>query len=698
MNDRTSLLRLLIFLVAGCCLFGLALPSALAQSTENAQQESASQKREGGFLLKTRDGSIPLEAPLLSTTVTMTISGLIARTTVSQQFTNPSSEWAEGVYVFPLPEQAAVDHLRMRIGERIIDGQIQERAQAKQTYAKAKTQGQHASLLEQERPNIFTASVANIAPNDPITVDIEYQEMVRHDQGRFMLRFPMVVGPRYIPGQPHLIQEHPSSQTGLGWSPNTDQVPDASRITPPVQHPKDGHLNPITLHINLAPGMLLQNIESPTHPITVTKQETNAYQITLQDSSTYADRDFELIWTPLPSETPQATVFTETQDGETYLFLQLMPPVTSSSTQEAIPRDVIFVIDTSGSMAGTSLLQAKAAVKLALARLTPHDSFNLIQFNSITQAFYATSQKASALSIQQAMRYVDGLKADGGTEMRPALVQALAKTPNHDEARSLRQIIFITDGLVGNEDALFTILQRDIGQNRLFTVGIGSAPNGHFMRKAAQFGRGTFTSIGTTNEVQDKMNRLFLKLEHPALTDITINAPSMNVETMVPNPLPDLYVGEPLTLALRSSTLPSSIAITGKQGKTIWKATQSLVESPSRRGIAIHWARQTIAQLMDTETRTEDKDLVKQTILDLALKHHLVSRYTSLVAVDVTPVRPDAQSLHTHSLQTNLPHGMQYEAIFGWPQTATFATIYLVVGTLMLWLAWIWSWQQPTRQ
>ena len=308
MNVRSPRLFLLMVWFWGSWIGGLALPVA-AQSTADSIQESVVKKAEGGLLLKSSSSKSPVPAPLLNTTVTMTISGQIARTTVSQQFTNPSSEWAEGVYVFPLPEQAAVDHLRMRIGERIIEGQIQERAEAKKTYAKAKAKGQRVSLLEQERPNIFTASVANIAPNDPITVDIEYQELVRHDQGRFMLRFPMIVGPRYIPGQPHSIQEPSTSHTGLGWAPNTDQVPDASRITPPVQHPRHGLINPMTLHIDLAPGMLLQGIESPTHPITVTKQEDNTYHITLQDSLTYADRDFELIWTPLSSEAPQATVF-----------------------------------------------------------------------------------------------------------------------------------------------------------------------------------------------------------------------------------------------------------------------------------------------------------------------------------------------------------------------------------------------------
>jgi Ca-activated chloride channel family protein len=690
MNVRS--LRLLLFMVwiFGSWIGGPAFPVA-AQSTTDFIQKSPVKKTEGGLLLKSPSSKSPVRAPLLNTTVTMTISGLIARTTVSQEFTNPSSEWAEGVYVFPLPEQAAVDHLRMRIGKRIIEGQIQERAEAKKTYAKAKAKGQRVSLLEQERPNIFTASVANIAPNDLITVDIEYQEMVRHDQGRFMLRFPMVVGPRYIPGQAENIQEISSPEPGFGWAPNTNQIPDASRITPPVHHPRHGLINPMSLHINLAPGMLLQNIESPTHPITVTKQEDSTYHITLQDSLTYADRDFELIWTPLSSETPQATVFSEKHEGETYLFLQLMPPVNSSSTQEIIPREVVFVIDTSGSMAGSSLTQAKAGLILALSRLTPKDSFNLIQFNSVTQGLYSTSQPASISRIQEAQRYINGLQANGGTEMRPALVQALAQTPNQEEQHRLRQIVFITDGLIGNEEGLFTLLQRNIGQNRLFTVGIGSAPNGHFMRKAAQFGRGTFTYIGTTQEVQEKMNRLFQKLEHPALTDITIHVSHSRIEDMFPNPLPDLYAGEPLTMVFRSSTLPPSLTITGKQAGTMWETTQSLIDAKSRRGIAVHWARQTIAQLMDQQTQNKDKAMPRETILDIALKHHLVSRYTSLVAVDITPVRPDAQSLRTHALKTNLPHGMQYEAIFGWPKTATPATIYLVLGTLMLWITWIWS-------
>jgi Ca-activated chloride channel family protein len=698
MTIRKPRVFLLVCWLISSGIGGLALPSVAAQLTPDSIQESVVKKTEGGIVLKTLSGQAPVPAPLLNTTVTMTISGLIARTTVSQQFTNPSDEWAEGVYVFPLPDQAAVDHLRMKIGERIIEGQIQERTQAKKTYAKAKAKGQRASLVEQERPNIFTASVANIAPHAPITIDIEYQEVVRYDQGRFSLRFPMVVGPRYIPGQPEDHQAFSSSQSGLGWAPNTGQVPDASRITPPVQDPSQGPLNPIALQIDLAPGMLLQKIESPTHPITIHKHSTNSYQVSLQDVSTYADRDFELIWTPLSHATPQASVFTEQHEGQTYLFMQLMPPTTLSSDQEAMPREVVFVIDTSGSMAGKSLTEAKAALTLALSRLTPQDSFNLIQFNSVTHMLYSTARFASDSRIHDAQRYVKGLQANGGTEMLPALVQALAHIPHQEDSPRLRQIIFITDGLVGNEDAFFALLQRDLHHTRLFTVGIGSAPNGHFMRKAAQFGKGTFTHMGSTIEVQDKMNRLFLKLEHPALTDITIQSADSTFGEILPNPLPDLYTGEPLTVAFQTTTIPSSITITGNQAGRHWETTQSLLDAAPRKGVTVHWARQKIAQLMDQGTQQKDKTLLRTSILELALKHHLVSRYTSLVAVDVTPARSDAQALHTHGPKTNLPHGMKYEAIFGWPKTATPATLYFVLGSLMLGITWIWSRRHLARR
>ena len=700
MNYWKQLLLPLAFWLTGSVVDCLGLPPVSAQPLEpevTAPSQKAGPDIQPGLRIRPMSGGPTLPAPNVSTNVTTTISGLIVRTTVSQTFHNPSSEWAEGIYVFPLPEQAAVDHLRMRIGERVIEGMIQERAEAKKTFEQAKRKGQRASLLEQERPNVFTASVANLAPGEPIIVDIEYQDTVRYDQGRFSLRFPMVVGPRYIPGTPLSSVEAQPHETGVGWAVNTDQVSDASRITPPVQHPGQGPINPLTLQIDLAPGFLLDRVESPTHSIHVETNSNGTKHIMLADRSTFADRDFELAWTPQVSHEAQTQLFLEDHEGETYGLVFFLPPQLIEAGPGDMPREVIFVIDTSGSMAGASLVQAKAALTLALSRLTPKDRFNIIQFNSITKQLFPQARAVDPPSIQRALSYVNRLQAEGGTEMLPAVIRALSY---QEEEASLRQVIFITDGLIGNEEELFATLHRLLGQTRFFPVGIGSAPNGHFMRKAAQHGRGTFTYIGTAQEVQDKMNRLFVKLEQPAFLNLELEGATDGAWDLLPNPLPDMYAGEPLMVAFRRTTPPARLTISGTHGTVPWKRVLPFATGLSRQGIAVHWARQKISQLIDQHTPSPQPGQqveLRQAVIDLALRHHLVSKYTSLVAVETVPARPEHQPLLSHAMKTNLPHGMQYEAIFGWPQTATPAALYLLLGTLMFWMGWIWSRQHTAR-
>ncbi|MDH5699854.1 MAG: VIT domain-containing protein, partial [Nitrospirota bacterium] len=343
MNYWKQLLLPLAFWITGSVVDCLGLPPVSAQPLEpevTAPSQKARPDIQPGLTIRPMSGGPSLPAPTVSTNVTITISGLIVRTTISQTFHNPSSEWAEGIYVFPLPEHAAVDHLRMRIGERVIEGMIQERAEAKKTYEQAKRKGQRASLLEQERPNVFTASVANLAPGEPVIVDIEYQDTVRYDQGRFSLRFPMVVGPRYIPGTPLSLDEAQPQETGVGWTVNTDQVSDASRITPPVQHPGEGPINPLILHIDLAPGFLLDRVESPTHRIHVETNSNGTTHITLADRSTFADRDFELAWTPQVTHEAQTTLFLENHDGETYGLVFFLPPQLNEAVPGDMPREV----------------------------------------------------------------------------------------------------------------------------------------------------------------------------------------------------------------------------------------------------------------------------------------------------------------------------------------------------------------------
>jgi len=640
--------------------------------------ENPAAVRQGTLLFKgEQDFSV---APILKTDVQINVTGMIARAIVKQHFRNPDTTWKEGVYVFPLPEDAAVDHLRMHIGQRVIEGQIQERQQARKAYEQARSEGKKASLIEQERPNIFTTSVANVGPHEEIVIEIEYQHVVQYDTGSFRLRFPMVVAPRYIPGRPVAPKEITvNTFEGTGWAIDTDQVRDASRITPPVLHPDQGKINPVNIEVHLDTGFSLQHITSSYHNIDIKQESETGYRLTLENN-THADRDFELVWKPEPDKQPRAAFFSEHKNGKQYGLIMMLPP--EQTRGEVLNREVIFVIDTSGSMSGTSIMQAKAGLELALAELKPGDRFNIIQFNSYTELLFQVPQPVTHQSLRQAKNYVRNLQAQGGTEMATALQAALKQTSEHT---GVRQVIFLTDGSIGNEDALFRIIRQQLGNSRLFTVGIGSAPNSHFMSRAAEFGQGTYTYIGKVEEVQEKMQILFDKLQHPVLTDIrTTWGDDLAVEAW-PQKIPDLYLGEPLLISLEAEALPENLHISGMVSNSDWHSAMKLQGGKEQTGISVLWARKKIAALMDQLNSRTEQDEVRRMIIDTAMAHHLVSKFTSLVAIDVTPARVREEILKSQSMPVNLPAGWEYEKVFGQlPQTATDAELYLIRGMLLL--------------
>ncbi len=616
-------------------------------------------------------------APTVETDVRMSITGMVARVHVSQRFHNPSTQWVEGVYVFPLPDNAAVDGMRMRVGERVLEGKIMERKAARRTYTKAKRAGKKAVLTEQERPNIFTNSVANIGPGEDVHVEIDYQQTLRYDQGVFRLRFPMVVGPRYIPGEP--LEAQVSGFEGTGWARNTDQVPDASRITPPVLHPDKGPRNPVRLQVDLEPGFPLARLTSSHHTIKTTRLGDH-HVITLDADSVPADRDFELVWAPDVRHAPRAALFTQREGEDSYLLLMIMPP--AAERAQRLPREVIYVIDTSGSMGGASIRQAKAALRLALERLRPGDRFNVIQFNSRTHTLFSSARDWNAQNRARAIDYVNGLRAGGGTEMASALRAALDGAEHRSR---VRQVIFLTDGSVGNERGLFDLITKRLGDSRLFTVGIGSAPNGFFMRRAAGFGRGTFTHIGSVQQVQTRMAELFRKLESPVLTDVRVKWPEDAAAEMWPRHVPDLYAGEPVVLRARVKALHGTVTVSGTRAGASWERRLVLKGGAGEKGIGKLWARAKIASLMDSLHEGADRGEVRKQVIAVALRHHLVSRYTSLVAVDVTPTRPDNATAGKRNVPLNLPHGWKYEKVFGGlPQTATPARLHAIIGLLAL--------------
>lgn len=649
----------------------------------------------GGLLVPTDVPGRYREAPALATRVHLQVTGPLVRGRVTQRFFNTSDRWQEAVYVFPLPTGGAVDRLRMVVGERVIEGQIQERQQARRTYQQARRDGRRASLVEQERPNIFTTSVANIGPQEAIEVVIEYQQVLTYSDGGFQLRFPMVVAPRFIPG---------GGISGRGASPS---VPDAARITPPVRGEGEGEPNRLQLEIEMDPGFELASLESSYHPVYIQEPSPAQYRVTLQGGETLADRDFELRWRPALGQEPKAALFSEVlglegSGDEAYALLMVMPPETGAARR--LPRETVLVIDTSGSMNGSSILQARQALGSALERLRPEDRFEIIAFNNRAHPLFGGTVAVTPENLERARGRLAGLDANGGTQILSALKAALTlqDLEGDDGVRRLRQVIFITDGAVGNEEELFQFIESSLGDRRLFTVGIGSAPNSHFMERAASFGRGTFTYIGKPDEVEERMEELFQKIESPQLTDLEVRWPSAaggaagasEVETWPPR-LPDLYSGEPVLLAARLDQLAGEVEVTGQRGDQPWSVVLDLGGGADRGGVSQLWARRKIAHLMDQKTRRAlPEDEVRRQVVDVALRHHLVSKYTSLVAVDVTPARPATESLDQQEVPTELPNGWsrQQQAVprppGALPQGATAGRLELLLALLLTLTGW----------
>jgi Ca-activated chloride channel family protein len=638
----------------------LVLLAKLILNPVDAYAESPGEMQTGSLLMRMSEGYET--ATLLNTDVNIDVNGLVARVSVMQEFRNEGTEWVEGIYVFPLPDEAAVDHMRMYVGERFIEGEIREKEQARKEYEQAKRQGKKTGLVEQQRTNLFTTSVANIGPGEKIIIEIEYLENIRYDDGTFSLRFPMTLTPRYIPG------EATADRQGNGWSHDTTLVPDASLITPPMVGTSRGHN--VSLQARINAGMPLEIIASRYHPVNIA-ESAGHYTVSLADGRAPMDHDFELLWRPIPSAAPRGMVFAESVNGEPYYLLMVMPPDTGEAAAARMPREMVFVVDTSGSMHGVSIEQARKALLRALDGLQPGDLFNVIEFNSYPSALFGGSVPADSSNLATARNFVGRLQANGGTEMRSALQLALRSTPSESY---LRQIIFITDGAVGNEEGLFELIASRLAGARLFTVGIGSAPNSWFMRKAAETGRGTFTTISALHEVGEKMDRLFRKLEHPQVTNIGLHWPGGTLVEGYPSVVPDLYLGEPVSVRVKASGQfrpGDTLRISGNSVTGAWTSDLSLAAGESSPGVAALWARARIADLLDKERRGADASETRASIVDTAIAHHLVSKHTSLVAVDKTPVRLAGDALTREQVPNLMAHGQSSRAIFGFPATAT---------------------------
>jgi Ca-activated chloride channel family protein len=601
----------------------------------------------------------------IDTGIQIDITGLVARVEITQQFTNRGSVWAEGIYRFPLPQGAAVDRMTVRVGDRLLEGEIQEKETARRIYQKARDAGQTATIVEQQRRNQFETRLANIGPGEAIEITISYLQNVSYSDFSYHLRLPMTFTPRWEPGQQSASVQASTKQAAPQMV--------AAGSAPGFK---------LKLHARLVSAVEFAAIESRYHDVDI-RQVDNGYSIELLNPHEVADRDFELSWTPALQSHPSASLTTFNDGESVYAQLMLAPPLADAIVPQ--PREVILIIDTSGSMEGASMAQAKTALSHALNSLGPDDYFNLLQFNSVTEQLFDQSVAVTQASLYMAQNFINRLNANGGTDMAPALKAALAMP---EAPQLMRQVVFITDGAVGNETHLLQMVAEDLGDSRMFTVAIGYAPNSWFMRKAAEIGRGSYVHIGKPDEVGEQMSALWGRIQLPALTDICVDWGDS--AEFYPEIIPDLYAGEPLWLLARLPSEPTLIGLCGNLNGLDWELIvngwDAAASGPGGDNLAKLWARKKIEALEDSLMFGADPELTQLEITGLALDYGLLTRHTSLVAVDKTPRRNSNESLAQSDVPGLLPAGSSTQ-LAGFPSTATGWLSQLLLSLFVLLLA-----------
>jgi Ca-activated chloride channel family protein len=611
---------------------------------------------QGAICYTDPDSGEELELPLQHTEVAVQVSGTVADVTVTQTFSNPLRSRLEAVYVFPLPDRAAVDDMSIRVGERLVRGEIHRRQEARRIYEQARAAGHLTGLLDQERPNIFTQSIANIVPGETIEVVIHYVEDLHYDHGTWRLVFPMVVGPRYIPGSP-------IGTSGGGWSADTDQVPDASRITPPVLPPGQRSGHDIAVTVNLEPGFPISELASSSHSIRVRRHGRTRATVTLARLDTIPNKDLVLTWRTAGDAVDSALV--AHKSGELgYLTLILQPPL-QPAPEQVVPRELVFVIDTSGSMSGEPIAACKQLIRKALQRLRKNDTFRLIRFAGYSDQLHPNALPATRSNVESALAYLDSMHGGGGTEMLTG-VRAALQAPK--DPYRLRMVLFLTDGYVGNENAIIAKVGEALGDARVFSLGIGSSVNRYLLDRMAEVGCGVAEYLRPGESPDRLVERFYQRITDPVFTQLELDWDGLEVIDVEPARLADLFAAQPLLIHARYRN--------GGRGEVTlrgWAGTERLelskqIRLPDREEAnaaqARLWARSRIAHLEIDKLSSRNAALLTEEITLLALEHRLMTAYTSFVAVDHTQVRKDGE-LVTVNQPVPMPEGVSYEGVFG---------------------------------
>lgn len=581
--------------------------------------------------------------PLESTSADVKIAGIIADVTVTQIYKNQGKRPIEAIYVFPASTRAAVYGMKMTIGERTIVARIEEREAARREYEEAKQAGKSASLLEQQRPNVFQMNVANIMPGDRISVALKYTEMLVPTDGVYEFVYPTVVGPRYA-NLPEA--DAPASE---GWIKN------------PYLHEGEVPTYDFDFSATLSAGMPIDQITCPTHKTDIAFEGQSTATVRLAESeSSGGDRDLILKYRLTGGEIQSGLLLYEGEDEN--FFLAMIQPPKRISPDAIPPREYIFVVDISGSMRGFPLEVAKTLLKELIGNLKPTDSFNVLLFAGGSRVLSKRSVAANAENIQKAIRFLDDERGGGGTELLPALQRAFDLPGNTDISRT---VVISTDGFVSVERESFDLIRNRLGDANVFPFGIGSSVNRFLIEGMARVGMGEPFVVTNAGEAAGTGEKFRDYVQSPVLTDIEFKADGFDIYDVEPPSVPDVFAQRPVILFGKwRGEAKGDIRLTGFSGEEKWKRkipVKSAAPNPANAALRYLWARHRIALLSDYYQISHEDDL-KRTVTELGLKYNLLTRFTSFIAVDSLVRNEDGEST-TVKQPLPLPQGVTDAAV-----------------------------------
>jgi len=625
-----------VALAGVACLFS---PMSFGQRTRRPPSDISSPP--GTLLSVLPDGQPGGLCPLTHTDVKADITGPLSRVTVEQQFRNPFAETIEAVYTFPLPSDAAVDEMTMHIGDRVVLGKIKPKDEARAIYEAAKHAGHAAGLLDQQRPNVFTQAVANIRPGESVRIVIRYVETVKYEDGNYEFSFPMVVGPRYNPSG-------------------------TANINPPVtaKGTRAGH--DISVEVALDSGVPLNFLRSLTHDVDIQRNGSTKAVVKLRNKAELPNEDFILQYDVSGTKIADAVMTHRGAQGG--FFTMILQPPGRVPAEEITPKELVFVLDTSGSMSGFPIEKAKETMKLAMDGLHPRDTFNLITFAGDTHVLFPEPVPANPENLAKAQAFLAGRRGSGGTEMMKAIRAALEPSDQHDH---IRVVCFMTDGYVGNDMEIIGEIRKHPNA-RVFSFGIGTSVNRFLLDQMAREGRGEVEYVGLEEEGSPAARRFQERVHTPLLTDLKLEWNGVAVSEVYPARLPDLFGAKPVIISGRYDAPGRGVLrLRGKQaGRDFVRevAVNFPNAEPAHEVLATLWARRKVDALMAqnwTGMQTGDPGPeIKSAITKLGVEFKLMTQFTSFVAVEES-IRTEGGVPRRVEVPVEMPVGVRYEGIFG---------------------------------